>query len=51
MKHGKKLTRAQADLLRANEYDPDSYLRVKDLPTMLLVVHKVTGKTEMILKD
>lgn len=50
MKNGKKLTVAQKLLLKANGYDPKDYLRVKDLPTMLLVVHKATGKTEMILK-
>lgn len=50
MKHGKKLTRAQADLLRDRDMDPAQYLRVKDLPRLLQVVHRVTGKYELILK-
>lgn len=50
MKNGKRLTAAQKELLAANGYDPEKYLRVKDLPTMLIVVHRVTGKQEMIMK-
>lgn len=50
MKNGKRLTVAQKELLSANGYDSEKYLRVKDLPTMLIVVHRVTGKQEMILK-
>lgn len=50
MKNGKRLTFDQKVLLEQNGYDPGKYLRVKDLPKMLLVVHKVTGKQEMILK-
>ena len=50
MKNGKKLTRAQKDLLRANGLDPAEWLRVKDLPRLIQVVHRVTGKYELILK-
>ncbi len=50
MKHGKNLTRAQEDFLRDKGYDPDKYWRVKDLPKYIQVVHKVTGKQEIIMK-
>lgn len=50
MKNGKKLTLAQKELLKANGYDPDKYLRVKDLPNTLIVVHRVTGKQAIIVK-
>lgn len=50
MKNGKKLTRAQKELLTANGLDWRDYLRVKDLPRLLQVVHRKTGKYELILK-
>lgn len=50
VKNGKKLTRAQKDLLTENGLNPKEYLRVKDLPRLLQVVHRVTGKYEIILK-
>lgn len=50
MKKGKKLTRAQKELLTANGLDWRDYLRVKDLPRLLQVVHRKTGKYELLLK-
>ena len=50
VKNGKKLTRQQKYLLIENGLDPKEYLRVKDLPRLLQVVHRVTGKYEIILK-
>ena len=50
LKNGKKLTRAQKELLAENGLDWRDYLRVKDLPRLLQVVHRVTGKYEIILK-
>lgn len=50
MKNEKKLTRAQRDLLLANGLNPEEWRRVKDLPRLLQVVHKVTGRYEIILK-
>ena len=50
MKNGKKLTRAQKELLTANGLNPAEYLRVKDLPRLIQVVHRKTGKYELILK-
>lgn len=50
MKNGKKLTRAQKELLTANGLDWRDYLRVKDLPRLLQVVHRRTGKYELLLK-
>lgn len=50
MKNGKKLTRAQKELLAANGLDWRDYLRVKDLPRLLQVVHRKTGKYELLLK-
>ena len=50
MKNRKKLTRAQKELLTANGLDWRDYLRVKDLPRLLQVVHRRTGKYELLLK-
>ncbi len=50
MKNGKKLTRAQKELLAENGLDWRYYLRVKDLPRLIQVVHRVTGKYEIVLK-
>lgn len=50
MKNGKKLTRAQKELLRDNGLNPTEWLRVKDLPRLLQVVHRKTGKYELLLK-
>ena len=50
MKNGKKLTRAQQELQTANGLDWRDYLRVKDLPRLLQVVHRRTGKYELLLK-
>lgn len=50
MKNEKKLTRAQRDLLLANGLNPADYRRVKDLPRLLQVVHRKTGKYELIVK-
>ena len=50
MKNGKKLTKAQKILLAENGLDPAEWLRVKDLPRLIQVVHRKTGKYELILK-
>ena len=49
-KNGKKLTRTQRELLQANGLNPAEYRRVKDLPRLLQVVHRKTGKYEIIVK-
>lgn len=50
VKNEKKLTRAQKELLAENGLDWRDYLRVKDLPRLLQVVHRKTGKYELLLK-
>lgn len=50
MKHGKVLTRAQKELLEEHGFDWRNYLRVKDLPRLLQVVHKQTGNIVTIMK-
>lgn len=50
MKNEKKLTRTQRELLLANGLDPAEYRRVKDFPRLLQVVHRKTGKYEIIVK-
>ena len=51
MKHGKKPTVAQRKLMQANRLNSDNWLVVKDTPTVMLIMHRVSLRTREILKE
>ena len=50
MKHGKKLTARQRQLLRDRGLNPGDYLTVKALPDGLTVVHRFKGTLKVVRK-
>ena len=50
MKHGKRPTRAQKQLLKAWHNNPDNWLIVKDTPTEMVIVHRLSDKQRTIPK-
>jgi len=46
MKQGKRLTRKQKIVLKDNGLNPDNWLAIKNLPQVLHVVNKESGKAE-----
>lgn len=50
MKNGKKLTMAQKTLLTIHGMDWRDWLRVKDQPRTLTVIHWITGRQMLIVK-
>ena len=43
MKHGKRLTRKQKELLQDIGLNPNNWLKVKNLPDKLVLVHREKG--------
>ncbi|MHB8063381.1 MAG: DUF6906 family protein [Ruminiclostridium sp.] len=50
MKHGKRLTVKQKDILKSLGINSDKYLRVKNLPNELHFVHIKTNKLRTFIK-
>lgn len=50
MKHGKRPTVAQKKLMQANRLNSENWLVVKDLPGVMLVVNRESGRTREIRK-
>lgn len=50
MKHGKKPTVRQAELITAAGYDRRMWLVVKDMPHSMVIVNRETGEIEVIDK-
>ncbi len=48
MKHGKRLTRSQKELLSRHRLNPDNWLCVKNTPEQLVLVHVHTGAQRII---
>lgn len=48
MKHGKRLTRKQKEILSDNGLNPNNWLIVKNLDHRLEVVHKESGNLKSI---
>lgn len=51
MKNAKTLTRGQKELLESRGYDYREWLRVKDQPGILTLVHRATGRYLMLDKE
>lgn len=49
MKHGKKPTVAQCNLIRQWNLDPISWLVVKDTPTEMVLVHRHSDSTIKVI--
>lgn len=50
MKHGKKPTREQKILLEKYKLNSDNWLVVKNTPSELLIVHRISDKTKVLRK-
>ncbi|MBC2030621.1 hypothetical protein HB838_14325 [Listeria seeligeri] len=50
MKKGKKLTRNQAEMIKATGFDPEKWLVVKNLHDRMEIVHRETGNIRVIAK-
>ena len=50
MKHGKKPTVKQCDLMRDWNLDPAAWLVVKDTPDEMVVVHRHNDKTTRTIR-
>lgn len=50
MKHGKKLKRAQKEILQDNGYNPEEWLLERDVAGKYVFVHRETEKTIEISK-
>ena len=48
MKHGKKPTRKQKELLQKYNLNPDNWLIVKDCAECFVVVNRLTNKTRTL---
>lgn len=49
MKHGKKHTVAQRKLIAARNLDPAMWLIVKDMPYIMVLVHRYSDRTTRII--
>jgi hypothetical protein len=49
LKHGKKPTVAQCNLIRESNLDPASWLVVKDTPEEMLLVHRHSDSTTKVI--
>jgi hypothetical protein len=50
MKHGKKPTVAQCDLIQAHGMDSRDWLVVKDTPNEMVLVHRYSDKTTRTIR-
>ena len=50
MKHGKKPTRAQKKLMSKGNVDIAKWLVLKDTPTELVIVHRLSDKTIKVIR-
>ena len=50
MKHGKKPTLAQKQLLRCLGLNPDNWLVLKNFPDKLEIIHRHSNKTRFVQK-
>lgn len=50
MKHGKVPTVAQKKLIKANRLNPDNWLVVKNLPYVLMLIHRNTSTIKYLPK-
>lgn len=50
MKQGKKPTRRQKNLIQASGLNPNNWLVIKNLPTVLIINHRHTTTTREIRK-
>lgn len=49
MKHGKRPTRSQKQLLQKRKLKPEDWLVVKDTPEQMELVHRYSDKTTRII--
>jgi len=49
MKHGKKPTRKQREIIKKVRLNPDNWLTVKNLPNVLHIMHRESGKVRIIV--
>ncbi|WP_192841130.1 DUF6906 family protein [Bacillus gobiensis] len=49
MKHGKKPTRAQMDIIKMNGLNPNNWLVVKNLSEQMQVIHRETGRLRKLI--
>lgn len=51
MKHGKKPTRRQKQLIASLRLNPENWLVCKDTPDELVLEHRISGKIKSIGKE
>lgn len=49
MKNGKRPTRKQKILIKQRGLNPENWLVMKNLPKEMHIVHRVTGKTKVLV--
>ena len=51
MKHGKKPSLAQKELLKRMGLNPDNWLVIKNMPDSLEIIHRHSSRTRMVPKN